>query len=127
LKQRKYFIIAILIIFFGLVSKTFPGQTLPQQYSFEAPESHTPEEIRYLEMCDSWLGSDINELIIKWGVPTKIIRGEDGQIFIYKTFKDFVIKQFFCTTQFSTNPKGEIISFNVKGDGCWEPDRWIGK
>jgi hypothetical protein len=124
LNLNRYTIAAIIV--FGVSEMAF-GQALPEQYSFDAAESHTPEQIRYLKMCNSWLGSDIKELIIKWGIPNRIIRGEDGELFIYERFKDFEIKQFFCTTQFKTNKNGIIVSSKAVGDGCWEPGRWLGK
>jgi hypothetical protein len=88
-------------------------------------------------VLNSWIGSDINDLIMKWGSPNGEYKMPNGNI-IY-TWRDeralpapvdlspvgdslvgigggaIIIS---CTTSIYTDPHGKIFNWKWKGNGC---------
>lgn len=85
-------------------------------------DPYNPREKAYSRMCESWIGSNVNRLVMKWGTPTRIIdTAGGGQIIIYEWKK--VVSDgasYNCTTHFAVDPQGVIRSYRWEGNRCWK-------
>ncbi len=96
-------------------------------------------DAQYSKKIDTWLGSDINELIAKWGVPSGQSNPQNGGV-LYEWLKSqsifyaahenesafgysYMIPSQtvtdWCKTQFLTNRAGKITETGWEGNACY--------
>jgi hypothetical protein len=119
MKCKLLFVVAATAIVLGviLLSEQFIGHQV-----FAQIDPYNPRQKAYSRMCESWMGANVNRLIMKWGTPTRIINtAGGGQIIIYEWNK--VVSNdvsYNCTTQFAVDPQGVIRSYRWEGNRCWK-------
>ncbi len=84
----------------------------------------TASEARYTKVVDSWVGADINQLIMSWGSPTSQYTMPNGNVvFIWVRSNTYAddgdMYTYKCTTEFFTRPLSyEIFSWKWSGNAC---------
>lgn len=100
---------------------------------------------KYEEVLDSWVGSDIQELINSWGYPENSYKAPNGnKVYVYKndgsvhipgqtTVTNQVVGDnvysttntsagvtvdYNCSTYFETDTYGKIVTWSWKGNNC---------
>ena len=105
-------------------------------------------ESRYSEICKSWIGHNINDLVDKWGYPTENFKAPNGnKVYVYYKSKTIRIPErpeqrapgfisenmrwmfesparpareyhLYCKTFFETDRSGKIIKVRLEGNNC---------
>ena len=95
-------------------------------------------EARYTKTVDSWVGSDINELILSWGAPSRQYTMPNGTvIFTWLTSNAYTdpasvvpdgsggfeilggdTVTYSCTTEFFVNKSGIVYDWKWRGNAC---------
>jgi hypothetical protein len=99
LGKKQYELMFALVVVSALLGGILPTQFFTGHEALAKLDAYTPAEKRYSAKCRSWLGVDINQLIIEWGVPSRIIgTSGGGKIFMYECVKEFERELLNCTT-----------------------------
>jgi len=97
----------------------------------------------YSEICKSWIGHNINDLVDKWGYPTGNFKAPNGnKVYVYHKSKTIRVPErrvppiisdemmrwalespareyhFYCKTFFETDRSGKIIKVRWEGNDC---------
>ncbi|GLQ95148.1 hypothetical protein [Dyella acidisoli] len=106
-------------------------QAAPWQPDFSQIKS--PDEIRtamaqrrqkFETTLNSWVGGDINELIMAWGAPTGVYKmPNQNTVFTWQTAGGMPTPEggelmISCKISIFTDPRGRIFSWRWEGNGC---------
>lgn len=88
----------------------------------------------FSRQMDTWLGSDINETMIRWGPPSSTYAMPNGSIQYtwlyvgntvvttsYNHYLNMVqagAVTYWCQVTMSTEASGRIVAWNARGNGC---------
>jgi len=89
---------------------------------------------KYQEVCNSWLGSDVNSLIASWGPPSNEYNMPNGSkmytwvnvggtqvVANYNEYLNMATANsvtYWCKTTFTVNSQNVITNWQGQGNGC---------
>lgn len=83
---------------------------------------------KYKKVLDSWVGSDVSNLMQSWGPPSQSYRMPDGRMLYTWTFNGGVVAapignsvyaaQRWCRTTFTTDAQNKIVNWQFEGNAC---------
>lgn len=100
-----------------------------------------PTTAGYNQLCDTWKGSSINDLIRSWGPPSQVLdMAGGGKLYTFTrqsfsqsptyaktnyntssaktTITGGEVERSWCTTSFETDSRGTIVFWRWEGNSC---------
>ncbi len=80
-----------------------------------------PKQVKYEQTLQNWKDKTEEQLVKKWGIPTKTRESGDKKYLSYKKENNFSINEnnfnLYCETTF-TLKKGIVVDWKYKGNNC---------